>query len=155
MSLKLAYSARFKRDYVAAAAVVIFFAIVLAELALAVSIPSYLKRENAMALQVRRLQLRTTYDSARYFADHVKIKGGETSEMELRLVRWGLDALAPYLREYSGDLTSDEIGELDTAIKEMQRVMVRLRDKGAYSVERTLDTSVYVDSILKKTEVPQ
>ena len=54
MANEIQFSAKFKRDYVAALAVVIFFAIVLAEIVLAVSIPAYLHREDAMALQVRQ-----------------------------------------------------------------------------------------------------
>ena len=65
MANEIQFSAKFKRDYVAALAVVIFFAIVLAEIVLAVSIPAYLQREDAMALQARRLQLLESFDAAR------------------------------------------------------------------------------------------
>jgi hypothetical protein len=77
---QITYSAKFKRDYVAASAVVIFIAIVLAEIALAISIPAYLKRENAMALEVRRLQLLDSFDGARGMSEKLKPKGGETAE---------------------------------------------------------------------------
>ena len=86
MAQQITYSAKFKRDYVAASAVVIFIAIVLAEIALAISIPAYLKRENAMALEVRRLQLLDSFDGARGMSEKLKPKGGETAELEARLV---------------------------------------------------------------------
>ena len=72
MAQQITYSAKIKRDYVAASAVVIFIAIVLAEIALAISIPAYLKRENAMALEVRRLQLLDSFDGARGMSEKLK-----------------------------------------------------------------------------------
>ena len=62
---KIVYSAKFRRDYVALGAVLIFFAIVFCEIALAVAIPSYLRREEAMARSVRRLELQEQFDSLR------------------------------------------------------------------------------------------
>ena len=141
MARQITYSARFRRDYVAALAVVIFIAIVIAEIALAISIPAYLKRENAMALEVRRLQLLESFDQARNISNRLKVKGGETAELEARLVAWGLNSLAPYLRAHAGSLSGEEISET-----EFTRIMARLRDSGPYCVEQSLDTGSYIDS---------
>ena len=129
MAQQITYSAKFKRDYVAASAVVIFIAIVLAEIALAISIPAYLKRENAMALEVRRLQLLDSFDGARGMSE-------------------GLNSLAPYLREHSGALTSDEIAGLQASVTEFTRIMTRLRDQGGFCREQTLDTAIYLEPLL-------
>lgn len=51
-----------------------------------------------MALEVRRLQLLDSFDGARGMSEKLKPKGGETAELEARLVAWGLNSLAPYLR---------------------------------------------------------
>ena len=53
---KIIQSAEFKRDYVAALAVVIFSLIIIAELVLAFSIPWYLKQEDSMAESVAKLE---------------------------------------------------------------------------------------------------
>ena len=143
MAQQITYSAKFKRDYVAASAVVIFIAIVLAEIALAISIPAYLKRENAMALEVRRLQLLDSFDGARGMSEKLKPKGGETAELEARLVAWGLNSLAPYLREHS-----DEIAGLQASVTEFTRIMTRLRDQGGFCREQTLDTAIYLEPLL-------
>ena len=143
MAQQITYSAKFKRDYVAASAVVIFIAIVLAEIALAISIPAYLKRENAMALEVRRLQLLDSFDGARGMSEKLKPKGGETAELEARLVAWGLNSLAPYLREHSG-----EIAGLQASVTEFTRIMTRLRDQGGFCREQTLDTAIYLEPLL-------
>lgn len=154
LAQEITYSAKFKRDYVAALAVVIFFAIVLAEIALAISIPAYLKGENAMALQVRRLQLLDSFDNARGMANKLKVKGGETAEQELRLAAWGLHSLAPYLRQNADRLTSQELAEVQTAVTELTRIMVRLRDRGSFCNEQTLDTAIYLESLLPKEKKP-
>lgn len=146
MIRQITYSARFKRDYVAMLAVVIFLAIVIAEITLAISIPAYLRRENAMALEVRRLQLLESFDKARSNSEKLKVKGGDTAEMEARLVAWGLNSLAPYLRAHAGSLSGEEIAELQNTVTEFSRIMTRLRDIGPYCVEQTLDTGGYIDS---------
>ncbi len=147
MAREITYSAKFKRDYVAASAIVIFFAIVLAEITLAISIPAYLKSENAMALQVRRLQLLESFDSARSMADRAK-PSGETAELELRLASWGLNALAPYLREHANDLSSEELAELQSMVRELTLVISRIQTAGSYCREQTLDSAIYLDSLL-------
>ena len=146
MARRITYSARFRRDYIAALAVVIFFVIVIAEITIAISIPAYLKRENAMALEVRRLQLLESFDHARNISSKLKVRGGETAELEARLVGWGLDSLAPYLRDHAGSLSGEEIAEMQTTVTEFIRIMTRLRDTGPYCVEQKLDTGGYIDS---------
>lgn len=155
MAQQITYSAKFKRDYVAASAVVIFVAIVLSEIALAISIPVCLRRENAMALEVRRQQLLDSFDNARAISERLKPKGGETAELEARLIAWGLNSLAPYLRKYQADLTSEEIASLQTSVTEFTRIMTRLNDKGAFCREQTLDTEIYLESLLPQEENPR
>lgn len=144
-------SADFKRDYVAASAIVIFVLIVISELALAVAIPSYLYRENAMALQVRRLRLLESFDGARYRIAKIKPRG-TAAEMELRLVSWNLDRLAAYLRNESAKLTSDEIAALQNAVSDCWTVLNRIDRGGSYSTETVLDTGIYVNSLIPKGE---
>jgi len=155
LAQEIIYSARFKRDYVAALAVVIFFAIVLAEITLAVSIPAYLKRENTMALEVRRLELLDSFDRARTLSERAKVKDGETAELELRLAKWGLNMLAPYLRDHAGSLSGGEIAELQGTVTELTRIVTRLSGKnGAFCREQALDTTIYLDSLIPPEEKP-
>ena len=91
---KVQYSANFKRDYIAGLAIVIFFAIVIGEIALAVGIPTYLNRESSMAFQVRRLNMLSDFDAlrqqaviVRYFAgadtgNYVRITVGTDNEID-------------------------------------------------------------------------
>lgn len=142
-------SANFKRDYVAASAIFIFVLIVISELALAVAIPSYLYRENSMALQVRRLKLLGSFDGARQRAGKIKPRG-TAAEMELRLVSWNLDRLAAYLRDESAELDSDEIAALQSAVNDCITVLTTLGRGKSYSSEAVLDTRIYVNSLIPK-----
>ena len=152
MANEIQFSAKFKRDYVAALAVVIFFAIVLAEIVLAVSIPAYLHRENAMALQVRRLQLLESFDGARNLGNSLKPKG-EIAEYEARLVMWNLNLLATYLREHTADLSSEELASLQNDVRAFTGILARIQRGEALCRERKLDTSIYVNSLIPPAEV--
>ncbi len=152
MAKEIQFSAKFKRDYVAALAVVIFFAIVLAEIVLAVSIPAYLHRENAMALQVRRLQLLESFDGARNLGNSLKPKG-EIAEYEARLVMWNLNLLASYLREHADNLSGEELASLQNDVRTFVGILARIQCGEALCRERKLDTSIYVNSLIPPAEV--
>ena len=152
MNRKLSLSANFKRDYVAASAIVIFSLIVAAELTLAVAIPTYLHRENAMAIEVRRLKLLESFDSARRTCNSLKPKA-PAADMELQLVTWSLDRLAVYLREESRNLDSDEIARLQEAVNDSWTVLNLIRRGKSFSKETTLDTGIYVNSLIPKNKV--
>ena len=149
MDRKMLLSANFKRDYVAASAIVIFALIVLAELTLAVAIPTYLHRENAMAVQVRRLKLLESFDGARRVCNSVKPKTA-AADMELQLVSWNLDRLAVYLRSESKNLSSDEIARLQDAVNDAWSILNLVRRGRSLSHETTLDTAIYVNSLIPK-----
>ena len=152
MSKPILWSAKFKRDYVAFSAVVIFCLIVLAEIALAVSIPAYLERENAMALQVRRLRMLESFDGARYFLEHTK-NNEEKAVMELRLISWNFNLLSVYLRENSGKMTGDEISEVTASIRELDTLARKIDSQGAVCEEYKLDPTFYLNALVP--EQPQ
>lgn len=117
-NLRSRYTANFKRDYVAASAVVVFFLIIVSEVFLAVSLPLYMKQENAMAVSVRHLKLLESFDGARSYAKALKIKD-ETAQAELALLIWNLNRMADYLRNYSQYLSSDDLAVLQKQLNEM------------------------------------
>jgi len=149
---KILQSANFKRDYVAASAIIIFILIVVSELALAVAIPSYLYRENSMALQVRRLKLLESFDGARHYCNILKPRS-TAAEMEQRLIFWDLDRLAVYLRTESRNLSSEEIAHLQNAVNDIWTVLNVLGRGGSYSNETVIDTRTYVNSLIPKVGV--
>ena len=142
-------SANFKRDYVAASAIIIFTMIVVSELAIAIAIPTYLYRENAMALQVRRLKMLESFDQARRRCNLLKPRSN-AAKMELKLIAWDLDLLAFYLREERGRLTSDEIATLQDHINDSHAVLSELEAGRSFSNETRFDTATYVKSLIPK-----
>ena len=142
-------SADFKRDYVATLAIVLFFLIVVAEITLAIAIPAYLYRENAMALEVRRLKLLESFDSARNRCNRIKPKNTAAS-MELQLVSWNLDRLAVYMRGESKHLTGDEISRIQEAINNSHGVLSVIESGKSLSQEAELKTDIYIDSLIPK-----
>lgn len=145
----LALSAEFKRDYIALAATVAFFVIVLSEITLAVSIPMYLHRENSMAYQVLRLKLLNDFDGLRFRIRNTKTKN-EAKVAELKIVEWNMNSLADYLREESDKLTADEIKELLAVVRENDRFVQQIRYGKNFSSVNTLDTSGYINSLIPK-----
>ena len=127
----------------------IFSLIVMSEIAIAVAIPTYLYRENAMALQVRRLKLLESFDQARRRCNDLKPRGN-AAKMEMKLVAWNLDLLAMYLRQESGKLTSDEIAKLQNYVNDSHAVLSHLAAGRSFSNETKFDTATYVKSLIPK-----
>lgn len=150
MKTLLLQSANFKRDYVATSAIVLFLSIVAAEIALAIAIPSYLRRESAMALEVRRLRMLESFDGARKRCIKLKPKSGSAAEMEFMLVSWNLNLLADYMRDESKYLTSDEIADIQKAVDDCHAVLDLIERKKSLSYEKIFDTSRYVNSLIPK-----
>ena len=158
-------SANFKRDYVATLAVVLFLSIVVAEVALAIAIPAYLRRENAVALEVRRDRLKSSIDFARRRCARLKLKEGSAADMERQLISWNLELLVAYMRDNSDCLTGDEIARVQAAVNSNIAVLTTLeghtrpdpKNKGrkirvpgrSLSMERELRIDRYIDSLIK------
>lgn len=143
-------SANFKRDYVATMAIVLFFLIVVSEIALAIAIPTYLYRENSMAFEVRRLRLLQDFDLARSRCDKLIKPRTVSAAMELQLISWNLNRLAPYLRSEAKRLDSDEIARIQQAVDQSHRVLDEIVQGRSVSKETELRTDIYVDSLIPK-----
>ena len=151
-NIRSKYTANFKRDYVAGSAIAIFFLIVISEITLAVSLPLYMRSENAMAVSVRRLKLIETFDDARKKARSIKVKN-ETAKAEAALLRWNLDRMAEYLRLYAKYLSGDEIATLQTQLNEMRASLNQLQKDVPFSTEYNLDYTPYLERIMKQSGV--
>ena len=142
-------SANFKRNTLTVAAVILFGLIVISEIALAISIPWYLTGENAMAREVLQIKLRDSFDNARRISNETKIKD-EIKQTEMRLVRWSLDSMADYLRQHTANLNTEELKHIQGVITSLTQIANRIHSRRSYSVERRLDTGLYVNSLLNK-----
>ena len=144
---KIIQSAHFKRNTLTALAVVLFCAIILSEIFLAVSIPWYLRREDTMALEVLRLKMRNSFDSARNATGSYRGRD-EVMEAEIRLIRWALDSMADYLRENISRLDAAELKSIQGKIDAMSKTTQELYQGKNRSREQKLDTSLYLNSLL-------
>ena len=142
-------SANFKRNTLTAVAVFLFGLIVISEVALAISIPWYLTRENAMACEVLQINLRDSFDRARRISNETKIKD-EIKQTEMRLVRWSLDGMADYLRQHTENLNTEELKHIQGVVTSLTQIANRINSRRSYSVEQRLDTGLYVNSLLRK-----
>ena len=141
------FSAKFKRDYVAALAVILFFLIVIGEVVLAISIPMYLRQENALAVQVQRVRMLEEFDQARYIRYQTK-PVNDIAAAEARLVNWNLDQLANYLRVEANRLNSDEIAALHRNIKAMTSILLEIQQNRFFCREQKIDPSFFLNSQL-------
>ena len=151
MRKPLTFSAAFKRDYVAMSAVIIFLAIVAVEIVLAVSIPLYLERDDAMVLQEQRLTLLSSFDNLRSQISNINPVNAN-AELEKSLVAWEIDKLAIYLRQESDHLTGEEIRQLQQLVADTAAIVGTLRRKKSFSAENRLDTGKYVERVLNEVK---
>ena len=152
------FTAKFKRDYVAMAAVVIFFLIVVTEVTLAISIPSYFLRSDLWALQIARQRMLADFDGTRRACDSVKISDTDAEE-ENKLVLWNLNLMAHYLRTHRQQLPSGLVAELAADIRSFGQIAGRLKSGRAYNVPRQLDDTAFLRRLAAgapaETEVKQ
>jgi len=144
------FSAKFKRDYVAYLAVVIFFVIVVAEIVLAVSIPWYLKREDSLAFEVRKLKMLESFDSARNFAAKINTND-ELAQFELKLVNYNLNHLAIFLRAYGKNISSEEVDSVSTTVSGLQPVLFEISQGKHYALDRQLDFTAFYKKLTEET----
>ncbi len=152
MAEKLTYSAKFKRNYVAVFATTLFFLMVASEIVLAVSIPAYVKRENVLADEAMLREILLKFDAVRNLCESLPEKD-EVLVMEKQLLQSALDPLAMYLRNNANDLTSEELQELNALLTEAERIVFRLKRGRPYSKANRLDSTAYINGLIKKHAV--
>lgn len=123
---KSLFTANFKRDYVAFSAVAIFILIVLAEVALAVSIPTYFVRSNLWELQIARQDLLKDFDSLRGQCSRFVGKTPELTE-ENNILAWNLNLMSNYIRINQKKLQRDEVRSLKEDLQQMRQLQGQLR----------------------------
>ncbi len=152
MAQKITYSADFKRNYVAVLAVTLFLLMIAGEIALAVSIPVYMKRENVLAQEVYLRETLLNFDGLRQSCNAIK-SNDEVVLLEKQLISSGIDQMALYLRHEANRLTPEETRQIRIVTDELHRIVARLRKNQSFSQEKRLDSSAYIDSLVKKYPV--
>jgi len=146
---KIEYSANFKRNYVAVFAFFLFFLMIVSELVLALSIPAFVRREDAFANEIRKRRMILRFDHARHICREIQ-ENSEIIAMEKKLLSDNLNYLAIYLRKEASKLTVDEVNTLDPLITQMYKFAGRLKSGKSFSSENRLDSSKYLDKLVQK-----
>lgn len=143
------FTAKFKKDYVAASAVAIFCLIVVAEITLAVGIPTYLLRSNIWALQIRRQQLLDSFDALRGSCNDAKIRN-TAADNENRIVLWSLNLMANYLRVHRQSISAGEIAGLRKDIKDLSVITAKAKHEECANREVSVDTRMFLSEMTRR-----
>ncbi len=150
---KKLFTAKFKKDYVAYAAIAIFLFIVVAELTLAISIPTYFVHSDLWATNIRRQELFSNFDHLRRIHNNASIKNYEPQNENL-LVSWTSNAMANYLRKERNNLTEAQAEELLSEVKALQVIAEKLSSGVGYNYEKNLDFSQAEKFLVQKLTTP-
>ena len=153
---KISFTAKYRRNYVAFLAVFLFVFIIAGEITLATAIPVAMRNENLMAEEASRNDLLLLFDKTRALCNSITGKNARGQEnnlisMEKQLLSDVLDRFARYMREEGDRMTPQEVIQVKKVVSELYKVASGLARGNSYSRENRLDTSVYINSILKQT----
>jgi hypothetical protein len=141
---KALLSANFKKDYIAYSAVAIFFLIIAFEIFMAIFIPAHLHMEGVWDDEVARQEMIRTFDYTR--RTFLRFKSNlDNTEDEAKIIADSLTPLADYLREYQYKIELEQINEIDKDINGLNKFYYHLSKKGAYSVDRKMETEKYLN----------
>ncbi len=153
---KISFTAKYRRNYVAFLAVFLFVLIITGEIALATVIPVAMRNEDLMAEEAARNDLLLLFDKTRILCNSITGKNARGQEdnlisTEKQLLSDALDRFARYMREEGDQMTPDEVVRVRKIITELYKVASGLSRGRSYSRENRLDTSAYINKLLKQT----
>lgn len=145
-------TARFKRDYVAFLAIMLFFMIVGLEVAVAVWIPMQMHKESLFAEAVARIQTQRRFDVQRQSLRKL-IRDSEDPMIrnESQMLLDQLDIMAIYLQsdDRGKRLSKEQVDQLALQLRRVDFHINRLWGKKPVSRPLTLDTSEYIKLIVE------
>lgn len=152
---KISFSAEYRRNYVAFLAVLFFLLIIAGEIVMATLIPVAMRNENLMAEEAERNDLMLLFDQTRNLCNSVSGKNSAGIEdnlilMEKQLLSDALDRFARYMRNEGDRMTPQEVTQVKAVVRELYKVASRLNSGQSYSRENRIDTSKYINSLLKQ-----
>lgn len=141
-------TARFKRDYVAYMAVLLFFAIIVAEISIAVWIPLQMRHDSLWAEQIVRLRMLSRFDWMRQSTSSFKSSDALTMS-EADAIEAQLNLIAVYLNNNNQgrDLSAEQVQELKAVLDEIDRQWAKIKRGNPYGKALQLNTGKYIKSI--------
>ena len=153
---QITFTAKYRRNYVAYLAVLLFFLIIAGEILLATAIPTAMRNEELMSDQADRNDLLQLFDTTRINCSKISGKNANQQEdnlilLEKQLLNDALDRFARYMREEGEHLTPEEVVKIRAVLAEFNKVAARLNQGKSYSQENRINTSGYINNLLKQT----
>ena len=143
------FSARFKRDYVALLAVILFFLILLSEVGMAISLPLLVRHQELWERQVSKQEMATFFDSVRDGMRHVAENSKDRIAGESNLIVVALDEMAIYLRRNVDFVNQEQINRINA---ELNRIPVFKNRYASMKKPYSTQLELNVDEYLKKLE---
>ena len=115
-----------------------------------------MRNEDLMAEEAARNDLLLLFDGTRSLCNSITGKNSSGQEdnlilMEKQLLSDVLDRFARYMREEGDKMTPQEVIKVKKVVSELYKVASRLSKGNGYSRENRLDTSKYINKLLKQT----
>ena len=153
---KIKFTAEYRKNYVSVLAVLLFVVIIIAEVTLAAFIPLAMQNENLMAAEAERNDLMLLFDQTRNECNAISGKNASGKEdnliqLEKQLISDVLDRFARYMRNEGIRMTPQEVARVKLTVQELYKAVSRLTSGQSYSRENRLNTSNYVNQLLKQT----
>ena len=140
------FTAKFKRDYVAFSAVLLFVLIVAGEIALAVSIPLYFVRSDMWNLQIARQKTLEKFDSARRICVRSKAESSDASE-ETGILLWTLNQSTAFLRTNINRLSMEKLNEINKDLDDILSMAGRLDSDKSFNRSAVFSRSASVKTM--------
>ena len=152
----ISFTVKYRRNYTAVLAVLLFLLIIAGEIALATLIPVAMRNENLMAAEAERNDLMQLFDETRLTCNTISGKNAAGMEdnlilTEKQLISDVLDRFARYMRNEGDRMTPEEVKQVRPIVQELYKAVSRLAAGKSYSRENRLDTANYINTLLKQT----
>ena len=149
---KVMQSANFKKDYVTALAIGLFFLMVISELFVAVSIPVTINHTTLYAEEGLRQKMLSSFDALRKQCIAKNKTSNSTVTMEKQFIKYDLDLLSSHLREYNTDMPISEVEGVLEDIQKYNVIMMRLNadEPNPFCKSENLDLSTIANRIEQK-----
>ena len=152
----ISFTVKYRRNYTAELAVLLFLHIIAGEIAMATLIPVAMRNENLMAAEAERNDLIQLFDQTRLTCNAISGKNSAGMEdnlilTEKQLISDVLDRFARYMRNEGARMTPEEVTRVRAIVQELYKAVSRLAAGQSYSRENRLDTANYINTLLKQT----
>ena len=151
-------SAKFKKDYVAFLAILIFIVVVCSEITLSIWLPMEMRSADAWAAQVSKQRMIDNFDTGRRIFEHALQKKKVDEAMdEMQIIKDTLDQNARFLRINYAKLSKNQNHTLSDDYRTFTKLSIRYHYKNSaiayYCYRKKLDTAKIIQRLSAQLKV--